>query len=327
MPLDWTPLVALLKQQSEILLMTHIRPDADGLGSQLALAEGLEQLGLKVRVVIASPLPSRYQFLDPTQTRIEPFHPPGESFLSASLVLVMDTGTWNQLGDFAPFLQAFAGAKAVVDHHRTQDPIGLSFIDTTAEATGRLAYELLLALGVSFTPSMAQHLFAALAMDTGWFRHSNATPATFHLASRLMEYGAKPTELYEQLFEAAPLGRLKLTGRAIERLQVVLNGQVAYTEIFLKDYPECFAVPGDTEDLSQIPRSVLGVEVALVFIEQPDGGTKVSFRSRSRIDVSALAERFGGGGHKLASGARVARPLSEVRQAVLKDLEASLAIG
>jgi phosphoesterase RecJ-like protein len=205
----------------------------------------------------------------------------------------------------------------VVDHHRTQDDLGgLRFVDTSAESAGRLAHEIITALGVPLTPRMANHLFMAVATDTGWFRHPNATAATFALAAELVAAGANPTDLYEKLYEAAPLARFRLLGVALERLQVAANGKVAFTEIYLSDYPATGSVPGDTEDLVNYPRAVEGVEVALVFIEQAGGGTKVSFRSRA-VDVSKVAERFGGGGHKLASGARTNDPVPQTREAVL----------
>ena len=189
---------------------------------------------------------------------------------------------------------------------------------------GRLTYEIVRALGVPISKRAAHLMFMALALDTGWFRHPNTTAATFALASELVRLGADPTPLYEQLFECAPVARLKLVGLALSRLAVRAGGKVAYTEILLSDYPATGAVPGDTEDLITFPRSVEGVEVALVFIEQPGGGTKVSFRAKA-LDVSRLAERFGGGGHKLASGARVDRPLPQVRDEVLAAVEAALA--
>jgi phosphoesterase RecJ-like protein len=167
-------------------------------------------------------------------------------------------------------------------------------------------------------------LFAALATDTGWFRHPNASAATFGLAEELVRLGASPTTLYEALYESAPVARLKLHGVALSRLAVRANGKIAFTEIYLKDYPETGAVPGDTEDLVNYPRSVEGVEVALLFIEQAEGGTKVSFRSRS-ADVSKLAEAYGGGGHKLAAGAKVKDPLPAARDAVIAAAEKILA--
>lgn len=322
MPLDWSPLVAFLARHDRPLLMTHIRPDADGLGAQLALHEALTALGKHPRVAIASKLPPRYSFLDPERKVIEAFKP--ANFADRDCVVVLDTGTWNQLGDFADYLKSSPIPRAVVDHHRTQDDLGgLQLVDITAESTGRLAHEIVTALGVPVTAAMANHLFMAVATDTGWFRHPNTTPATFALAAELVARGANPTGLYEQLYEAAPLTRLKLAGVALDRLQVAAGGKVAFTEIYLKDFPATGSVPGDTEDLINFPRSVEGVEVALIFIEQVDGGTKVSFRSRA-LDVSKVAERFGGGGHKLASGARTRDPLPASRAAVLAAIEMAL---
>jgi phosphoesterase RecJ-like protein len=326
MPLDWSPLVEFLRRHDRPLLMTHVRPDADGLGSQLALHEVLRGLGKAARVAIASKLPPRYNFLDPDRQVIEDFKP--ANFADRDCVLILDTGTWNQLDGFGDWLKANpAVPRAVVDHHPTQNDLGgPAFVDTTAEATGRLAFEITRALGGTITPRVANHLFVALATDTGWFRHPNTTPATFTLAAELVAAGASPTELYEKLYDSAPLARLKLTGVALQRLQVRAGGRVAFTEIMLADYAATGAVPGDTEDLINFPRSVDGVEVALVFIEQVDGGTKVSFRSRV-LNVSQLAERFGGGGHKLASGARLAKPLPAARDEVLAAVEAALAAG
>jgi phosphoesterase RecJ-like protein len=315
MPLDWSPLVEFLRRHHRPLLMTHIRPDADGLGSQLALHDALTALGKEPRVAIASKLLPRYEFLDPARKVIEDFRP--AAFADRDCVVVLDTGTWNQLGDFGKWLQASPLPRAVVDHHRTQDDLGgLRLVDITAEATGRLAHELIRELGAPVGPAAANNLFMAVATDTGWFRHPNTTPATFALCGELVALGANPTELYERLYEAATLARFKLTAVALDRLATRAGGKVAFTEIRLADYAATGAVPGDTEDLINFPRGVEGVEIALVFIEQQDGGTKVSFRSRA-ADVSKLAERFGGGGHKLASGARVMRPLPEVRDEVL----------
>src|SRR5947209_8625762 len=173
MPLDWAPFVEVVRRHQRFLLTTHVRPDGDGLGSILALGEVLERQGKNVRYVIASSMPRRYEFLDP-EKRIEQFVPPGEAWRDAEAVLVMDTGTWNQLGSFGPFLKSLPAEKVVIDHHLTQDDLGaVRLIDATAEATGRLVYEAIGALGVPLTVEAASDLFVALAMDTGWFRHSN----------------------------------------------------------------------------------------------------------------------------------------------------------
>src|SRR5262249_5828659 len=151
--------------------------------------------------------------------------------------------------------------KVVIDHHFTQDDLGaLRLVDTTAEATGRLVYEACQALGIDrLSPEAAHALFVALAMDTGWVRHPSPTAETFCLADYLTRCGAKPDEIYEELFEQNSLPRLKLMGRVLERLTVTHGGRVAFTEVYLRDYEETAARPPDTEDLVNFARSVEGV--------------------------------------------------------------------
>src|SRR5262249_51960796 len=144
-----------------------------------------------------------------------------------------------------------------------------------------------------------------------WFRHNNTTPATLQLAAELVKRGAKPTELYEQLFEQNTLARLRLTGLVLRRIQVTPDGLVAFSELRRPDYEATGRTPQDPPDLLNHVRSVAGVEVALFFMEQPKGGVKVSFRSRARVDVAKVAESFGGGGHRLASGTIVQAGLEE----------------
>jgi phosphoesterase RecJ-like protein len=324
MPIQWAPFVELVRRHQRFLLTTHVRPDGDGLGSMVALAETLEQQGKQVRSVVASVLPARYDFLN-ADGRIERFQPPGQPWQDSEAIVVLDTGTWNQLGDFGPFMAGLDRPKVVIDHHRTQDDLkALQLVDTSAEATGRLAYEAIAALGGRPSPRAADALFAAVAMDTGWFRHSNTTPATFALAADLVLLGARPEALYELLFERNTLGRLKLMGLALDRLRVECEGRVAHTEIRRADYAATGALPQDTEDLVNFTRSVAGVQVGLFFVEQPKGGIKVSFRAREPVDVSKVAESFGGGGHKLASGATVPEPLEDAKKRVLAAIRAVL---
>jgi phosphoesterase RecJ-like protein len=213
----------------------------------------------------------------------------------------------------------------VIDHHLTQDNLGeLMLVDASAEATGRLVYEAITALGGPMPPEAAQRLFVALAMDTGWFRHSNTSAATFALAAELRRAGAESTPAYQALFEQSSLGRLKLTGLVLERLQVVGGGRVSYSEVRRGDYEATGATPQDTEDLVNYTLTVAGVEAGLLFLEQPRGGVKVSFRSRALLDVARLAERFGGGGHRLASGATLDATLDDARARVLSAVKAAL---
>jgi phosphoesterase RecJ-like protein len=324
MPIDWTPLVEIIRRHKRFLLTTHVRPDPDGLGSQLGLADALEHMGKEVQLVIASNWPPRYDFLDPGK-RIRRFTPPADELRQVDAVIVLDTGTWGQLGDFGPFLKSLTCDKAVIDHHVSQDDLGaVRYVDTSAEATGRLVYELIQALGQPLSSKAADFLFAALATDTGWFRHKNTTPASFALAEKLMAAGANPTWLYEQIYERNTVGKLKLTARVLERLRVVADGKIALTYVARDDYAATGAIPQDTEDLVNFTRSVAGVEVGMFFMEQPAGGVKVSFRSRNQVDVAKIAEQFGGGGHKLASGATLNTSLEEAQRRVLAAVTAAL---
>jgi phosphoesterase RecJ-like protein len=324
MPIDWKPFVEFVTRHQRFLLTTHVRPDGDGIGSILALGEILTKMGKEARLVLLSPFPARYQFLDPDH-RLERFIKPGDRWRNADAAIVMDTGTWTQLGDFGPFLQDLPAAKVVIDHHETQDDLGgLRLVDTTAEATGRLCYEAIAALGQPLDEKAATALLVALGMDTGWFHHGNTSAETFALASELVRAGAQVSATYDQLFENNPLPRLRLTGLVLERLQVTHGGQMAHTEIRLSDYAATGAAPADSEDLVNYTRSITGVEVGLLFMEQPKGGVKVSFRSRSRVDVARLAERFGGGGHRRAAGTIIQAPLEEAKKRILTAVAAAL---
>jgi phosphoesterase RecJ-like protein len=325
MPIDWRPFVDLVRRHQRFLLTTHIRPDGDALGSMLALADGLTGLGKTVRTVVASRVADRYRFLNPGG-RVEYFEPPGDAWRDTDVAVVLDTSAWGQLGSFADFFRSLTVAKAVIDHHRTQDDLGaLRFVDPEVEATGRLVFDALAALGVPLSEQIATELFVALATDTGWFRHSNTRKPTFELAGELVDAGPRPELLYEQIYEQNTLERFKLMGLVLDRMQVTCGAKVAHTEIRRGDYEATGATPADSEDLVHFPRSVIGVEVGLLFMEQPRGGIKVSFRSRSRVDVARVAERFGGGGHRLAAGATLAGSLDEARARVLDAVADALA--
>jgi phosphoesterase RecJ-like protein len=324
MPLDWSPFLDFIRVPQRFVLLTHIRPDGDALGSQLGMADLLEQLGKTVRVVIGSNLPDRYKFMDPTN-RIERHLPSSDCFRTAEAIIVLDTGTWNQLGDCGGPMRAATVPKLVIDHHRTQDDLGaIRLVDVAAEATGRLVYQAFQAAGKHPTPAAASAMFVALAMDTGWFHHTSTSAETFALAAYLTAHGANPCTLFEQLYECNTLGRLRLQGKLLDRLELTCNGRVAISEIHSVDYPATESRPQDTEDFVQILRTLNGVELGLLFIEQPDRKVKVSFRSRPSVDVSALAEKFGGGGHKQASGATVNGTMAEARQQVLAAVNAVL---
>jgi phosphoesterase RecJ-like protein len=243
----------------------------------------------------------------------------------SDLLIVLDAAAWNQLGDMAEVIRNAKIAKAVIDHHVSGEDLGGEvFKDASAEATGRLVVEAADHLGVALTADIARPLFCALATDTGWFRFSSATARTYALAARLVDAGARPDELYRALYENDTLSRLHLAGRSMARATTLLDGRLIYTSIAREDFDALGAEPADSEDIINATLCVSGTEVALIFIEQSGGDWRVSFRSRSDVDVRAIASRFGGGGHVRAAGATVAGPWPRARDAVLDAVLAAM---
>jgi bifunctional oligoribonuclease and PAP phosphatase NrnA len=325
--LDWSPLKDLIETHDRFLVTTHVRPDGDALGSEVGMAGLLRQRGKDVRVVNSSPTPPRYAFLDPDQTLFEWF---GTGVKPAQLAdrevaIILDLSSWNQLGDMAELIRRFPGPRAVIDHHVSQDDLGATvFKDSTAEATGILVMSAFPAVGGHLTPEIAQGLFTAIAMDTGWFHHSNTRSGTLRAAAELVDAGAPIDQIYRKLFEQNTRARLKLIGETLHGLQTDLDGRVAYATITKEDLFRSGAIPQDSEDLVDYTVSMRGVELGLLFIEQLRGGAKVSIRTRSGVDCAALAAQFGGGGHKEAAGATINAPMAECVERVLQAVRKTL---
>lgn len=327
MTIDWTPLADLIETHDRFLVTTHVRPDGDALGSEVGMAGLLRQKGKDVRVVNSSPTPPRYDFLDPDGMLFEHFHhavQPGE-LADREVAVILDLSAWNQLGDMEEFIRGFRGPRAVIDHHLSQDDLGATFFkDTEAEATGTLVLQAVRSLGAALTPEVATGLLTAIAMDTGWFRHSNTRAGTMLAAAELMEAGASADRIYRQLFERNTLGRLRLMGETLVNLRTELGGRLAYAAVGLETLLRTGAIPPDTEDLVDFTVSLRGVEIGLLFIEQARGGVKVSFRTRTDVDCSRLARQFGGGGHRAAAGATIMAPMPEVLDRVLRAVRQAL---
>lgn len=327
MTIAWHELETLLADSERVLLTTHVRPDGDALGSELAMADLLVQRGKEVEIFNASPTPERYQFLDPSQKRVRSLRLGAEEkpLLNPDLIIILDTGTWSQLAGMAHYVRHAKARKLVIDHHVSQDDLGATrLVDTNAAACGMLVHDAFTHLGVEITPGTAQSLFVAIAMDTGWMRHSNCTPAVFAALGSLVARGARPNEVYRLLFEQNRVERLRLLGLMTERIELSVDGRLATSHVLWQDIIDCQAHPMETEDFIDTPLTLRGVEAAILFIGQMEGGTKVSFRSRGGLDVAAVAEQFGGGGHRPAAGASLSIPVSEAMQLVIPRAEEAL---
>jgi phosphoesterase RecJ-like protein len=322
--IDWSALAEIVARHERFVLTSHVRPDADAVGSELGLAGALKARGKHVRIVNASRNPPRLACLDPDHQVLHLGDDVQAGNLAdAQVVVVLDTSAWQQLGAMADVLRNSSAARVVIDHHLSGDDLGATeFKDTSAAATGELVVQALEFMGVEITPAIAEPLFAAIATDTGWFRFRSADSETFAIAARLVDAGARPARLYQGLYEEDTLARLRLMGVGLSRVQSALDGRVVYTEIHRDDFQQTGAKPPDTEELVNFTLTVAGAEVGLIFIEQPAGGVKVSLRSRSDVDCRLWAEQLGGGGHRQAAGAILPDPLSEAIPKVLAALPA-----
>jgi phosphoesterase RecJ-like protein len=326
MSINWKQFTQLVRAANDIVLTSHIRPDCDALGSELGMADVLRGLGKRVRIVNGQATPPNLTFID-SQNEILVWGQSvsSEQLRDVDLVIILDTSAWAQLAPLRPFLESTSAKKIILDHHVSQDDLGaIPFKDTSAEATGRLVVEAADQLGVKLTAQAAVPLFAALATDTGWFRFGSTTQETYRLAARLVDAGAVPAQIYADLYENESLGRVRLRGIVLSRVETELDGALVYTHILLDDFEKSGALPSDTEDLINQALEIHGTLFAVIMIEQPTGGFKISFRSRCGLSCNDVAAQFGGGGHQAAAGAYLKGDYSVVSDQVLSHVRQRL---
>lgn len=305
MQVNWPRFCEVIHAASNIILTSHIRPDCDALGSCLGMAGILESLGKSTRIVCGQEVPPNLAFIDP-HNKVMCIHKDiqADELADADLHMILDTSAWVQLGEMADVIRNQKCKKIIFDHHVGEDDIDAElFKNTTAEAVGRMAVEAALHLEVDLTPEISTPLFAALATDTGWFRFGSVKPETFQAAAALLHGGAEPAKVYGALYERETVGRVRLRGTVLARVQTELDGRLVHTYIMPDDYEKTGAQPTDTEDLINLALEIEGSRFAVICVGQVDGGYKMSFRSRCQTEANVVAKHFGGGGHKAAAGA------------------------
>jgi phosphoesterase RecJ-like protein len=318
-PIDWLRFQAEMQDCQSFILTSHLRPDADALGSELALASLLRKQGKKVTIVNPGQSPEHLLFLDPTREIRSVADLKAGWSESYDALIVVDTASWQQLGDMGSVIRNLKGKKFIIDHHLSADDLGASeYKDTTSPASGCLIYLLAKALGWSIDTHEAISMFAAICTDTGWFRFPATTALTYQIAADLINLGVQPNLLYRELYEQGSLSKLQLSGTVLTRVKVDFEGRIAYTYVSQDDFKKTHAHPADTENLVNECLKIQGTEVALIFVEQMNRQIKISFRSRGQFDVAKIAEHFNGGGHRLASGATLKGPLNDCILSVLE---------
>ncbi|MBN1918536.1 MAG: bifunctional oligoribonuclease/PAP phosphatase NrnA [Verrucomicrobia bacterium] len=316
-------LIAAFDRGRRFIVLGHVDPDLDCVGSQLALGAVLEALGKQVWLWSPAPLPDQYSFLSGVD-RITTNCPAGEEI---DVAIAVDTATFERLGDPPPFDTATVPMLANIDHHESNTGFGtMNWVDATASSVGEMLYELFEAWGVEIRRETAEYLYVSIASDTGGFSFSNTTARTFRVAGALVERGVVPFAVWRHLFGSVPLAKQRLLGEALCTLRVHANGRIATMAISQAMLAATGTVMEDSERFIRYPRSVTGAEVAVLLREQPDGDSvRVSLRSNSAgLDVSRIASRLGGGGHPKAAACTLRGGLDAVEQTIVTAITQAL---
>jgi len=306
-----------LRENQRFAVLSHVRPDGDALGGQIALALSLEELGKSVRVWNEDGMLEKYSFLPKSEILTTPPSTP-EDF---DVAIALDTATQVRLGKAA---EAVRSAKLWIniDHHPSNPMYGdLVYVDADSPATGQILFELMKAEQLPMTHEIAENLFVAISTDTGSFQYPNTSARTFEIAAELIRAGANVGQLSQQTYENYPRRRIELLRALLDVMHFDAGGKIASFSLDLKTAAAIGALPEDNEGLIDHLRAIEGVIVAIFFEELPDGKVRVSMRSKSDdADVCAICQKFGGGGHKLAAGARIRGTFAEVQERVLKEV-------
>jgi phosphoesterase RecJ-like protein len=304
-------LLEVLAGATDVLMLGHVHPDADVLGTLLPIGLALEARGARVAFAGPHAAPQSLDFL-PGLDRWQVWRQAPRSF---PVVVLTDCPDDRRTEGLLAGARAADGEVLNVDHHPDNRLYGtVNWVDDAAAATGEMALDLLDALGWPVTADMALGLFTAVHTDTGSFRYSNTTARTFRAAARLVALGADPARVADRLYQRRPADALVTLGEVLRRVEVSADGRVAWLAV-----PAGMASDGflAAEDLVTYPRSIESVQVAVLLREEGPGVVKVSLRGKGEVPVNAIAHRFGGGGHANAAGCTVQSGLEEATRAML----------
>lgn len=310
-------IIKAFRKLDDYILATHINPDGDGIGAELALGFGLKQLGKKVVIANSDAFPENYEFL-PTNGLL---HKRETIKSNYNVAVSLECPGLDRVGKLK---NVFLRSHKIInlDHHFSNEYFGdYNYVDDKAAAVGEQVYYILKGLGVKINLEIATCIYTSLLTDTGSFAYSNTNKRTHEIVVELLDCGVNPSEVYQNVYEVSSLGKIQLLGKALSSLQADKKRGVAWVTLLKDSFKKTGASYGDSEGIINYARSIKGVNVAISFTELENGRVKVSFRSkRDDIDVNKLALTFKGGGHKRASGAVLEGSMKQVKEKVLKKV-------
>lgn len=300
-----------IEKRNSFVVTSHARPDGDAIGSSLAMAQILLAMGKRADVVLADSVPVLYKPLPHAETVSQDSHVNGH--YDAAVVLECDSAQRTRVQGLEKYFLIS------IDHHASSKPwANVNWIDPRACAVGEMVFRLALAAKVEITPEIASCLYAAVLTDTGSFSYASTNAHTFELARCLVQYGAQPAEIAHSVYYSSPLAKMRLLGVALSSLQH--EGAMTWMHVTRADMDRCGALDEDCEGLVNYALGIAGVEVAVFFRVAANDRIRVSIRSKGAVNVAAIAEAFGGGGHECAAGFSLEGPESSAIETVLHEL-------
>ncbi|MDU4325471.1 MAG: bifunctional oligoribonuclease/PAP phosphatase NrnA [Clostridium celatum] len=303
----------------------HVSPDGDAVGSVLALFNALKSLNKDCYILSKDTLSDNLKFLKGSDEVTGEITEPDDE---TDIVVILDCGNLERV---SANLKKFTGTIVNIDHHLSNDKYGdINYIDSNAAATAEIVFELLNLMGINFDEAnsvikdIGTCMYTSIVTDTGGYRHSNVTERTHKISATLKKIGVDNTFIYQSLFDNKDFSRIKLIGKALSNMQLILNGKVALLELD-KAFTEDLGIDiGDTSDIISYGLQIKGVEVTLLLKEVEDG-VKASLRAKSYVDVRKIAEVFGGGGHIRASGIKIKNmSMEEAKYEILNEIQKEL---
>ena len=327
---QWQLIGTAIDAADTVFIATHVNPDGDALGSEMALYRFLDSRGKKVRVVNTSKTPDMYRFLDPEDI-IETVVNGGIADLTGKpgpddLVVFLDLGVIDRVGEAARFLLGGGPKTAMIDHHLPEhSPVDLAVVNPTSESTGSLVYDLIRAIDhTGITRDIAEAALTAVVTDSGYFSYSNTSARTLHIAASLYEHGVSARDLRRRLEAVQPLRRQRLLGLCLAETQVSHCGRIAWSTVTTDMLEKTGCGREHTDGIINEIRIIEGISVAMLIIQEGPATWKLSLRSMSGIPVNLIAADMGGGGHEKAAGATLIGSYDEALERALETITRAL---
>jgi phosphoesterase RecJ-like protein len=322
--IDFKKLADIINSNQSFLITTHVNPDADAIGSEIALHKLLSVLGKKSKIINHSSTPYNLIFLD-TDNVIEKYDEALHKTLfdTSDVLVALDFNRSDRMVSMQKAFSESRKLKICIDHHQDpEDFVDYQFIDSEYAATGHILFNFIRKTKiVDITKEIAAPLYAAIMTDTGSFRFERTNANLHRIIADLLDTGVNPKEIYDQLYDESKLSKIKLLGKCLNSLELIANNSIGYMILTQNDFNELSAIESDTENFVNLIISIEGVKLGLLFIELKNG-FKVSFRSKGKIPANKLAGVFGGGGHTNAAGARFRdTEMTDMIPKILKEAE------